>query len=59
MPVSSIAQIFIRLYAIKILVGAFASFGGILSMVDSPAFGFLNVLLGLIPNIFVIAAGLG
>jgi hypothetical protein len=57
MPVSSIAQVFIRLYALKILVGAFASFGGILSMVNGATFSALSLFLGLLPNLLVITAG--
>ena len=57
MPVSSIAQIFIRLYALKILVGAFASFGGMLTMIDNPAYDGWNLFLGFIPNLIVITSG--
>ena len=57
MPVSSIAQLFIRLYSLKILVGAFASFGGILSMDNRATFNPLSLFLGLLPNLLVITAG--
>jgi hypothetical protein len=57
MPVSSIAQVFVRLYSLKILVGAIASFGGILSMVNSATFSPLSLFLSLLPNLFVITAG--
>ena len=57
MPVSSIAQIFIRLYALKILVGALASFGGMLTMLDNPAYGGWTTFLGFLPNLIVITSG--
>lgn len=57
MPVSSIAQIFIRLYALKILVGALASFGGMLTMIDNPAYDGWNLFLGFLPNLIVITSG--
>ena len=57
MPVSSIAQIFIRLYALKLLVGALASFGGMLTIVDRPVYSVWNLFLGFLPNLIVIASG--
>jgi len=57
MPVSSIAQIFIRLYALKILVGALASFGGMLTMIDYPAYDGWNLFLGFLPNLIMIISG--
>jgi hypothetical protein len=57
MPVSSIAQIFIRLYALKTLVGALASFGGMLTIVRNPPYDGWNLLLAFLPNLLVITAG--
>jgi hypothetical protein len=57
MPLSSIAQIFIRLYALKLLVGALASFGGMLTMVDSSSYSGWSLFLGFLPNLIVIASG--
>jgi hypothetical protein len=57
MPVSSIAQIFIRLYALKILLGALASFGGMLTMLNNPAYVGWNLILLLFPNLIMITSG--
>jgi hypothetical protein len=57
MPVSSIAQIFIRLYTLKILVGASASFVGMLTTINQPAYDGWNRLLGFLPNLIVITSG--
>ncbi|MEP2777300.1 MAG: hypothetical protein ABJQ29_00485 [Luteolibacter sp.] len=57
MPVSSIAQIFIRLYAVKLFVAAVASFGGLLSMTNSIPFDLTNFLYGSLPNAVIIACG--
>lgn len=57
MPVSSIAQIFIRLYSLKILVGALASFGGMLMIARSPVYDGWSTFLGFLPNLIVITSG--
>ena len=57
MPVSSIAQIFIRLYSLKILVEALASFGGMLMMGRNPAYDGWNLVLGFLPNLILITSG--
>jgi hypothetical protein len=57
MPVSSIAQIFIRLYSLKILVGALASFGGMLMITQNPVYDGWSTFLGLLPNLIVITSG--
>ena len=54
MPVSSIAQIFIRLYSIKLFVSAFASFGGLYSIARGVSFDPTYFLIGSIPNILII-----
>jgi hypothetical protein len=56
MPVSSIAQIFIRLYALKILVGALASFGGMIMIARSPIYDGWSTFLGFLPNLIVITS---
>lgn len=57
MPVSSIAQIFIRLYSLKMLVGALASFGGMLTIVRNPGDDGWSLFLGYLPNLIVITFG--
>ena len=57
MPVSSIAQIFIRLFSLKILVGALASSGGMLTILRNPAYGGWSLFLGLLPNLLVVTSG--
>lgn len=58
MPISSIAQIFIRLYSLKILVGALASFGGMLTITQIPAYDGWNLFLGFLPNLILITSGI-
>jgi hypothetical protein len=57
MPVSSIAQIFLRLYSLKLLVGALASFGGLLMITRNPAYDGWSTFLGFLPNLIVITSG--
>jgi hypothetical protein len=57
MPVSSIAQIFIRLYSLKILVGALASFGGMIMIGQSSFYDVWSTFLGFLPNLIVITSG--
>jgi hypothetical protein len=57
MPVSNIAQIFIRLYSLKISVGALASFGGMLMIARNPVYDRWSAFLGFLPNLIVITSG--
>lgn len=55
MPVSSVAQIFIRLSALKILVGVFASLAGMLTMVNT--YSGWSLLVGSLPILISIISG--
>ena len=58
MPFSVITQNFIRLYSLKILVGALASFGGMLTIIQIPAYDGWNLFLGFLPNLILITSGI-
>ncbi len=58
MPVSSIAQIFIRLYAVKLFISAFASFGGLLTIARGASFEPVIFLYGSIPNMMILVCAI-
>ena len=57
MPVSSIAQILIRLYAISIFLRGVSGLGGILTTIDYPVHSVSYLMMGLLPQfvMFVVA----